>query len=115
MGIMERKGENIKLGKRIRSLRVAKKLTQQELGNRAEVNYKFLGEIERGRQNPSFETLVKIANAMSVNLNELLRFDHEISARNDMIELISNFVEEMPDEDLKQLLLVLKALYPFGP
>jgi len=39
----------ILLGRRIRSLRNAKGWSQQELGNEADINYKFLGEIERGQ------------------------------------------------------------------
>jgi transcriptional regulator with XRE-family HTH domain len=41
------------------------------------INYKFLGEIERGQQNPSFNVLTKIAEALKVDLPELFRFDHE--------------------------------------
>ena len=61
-----RENEKILLGLRIRSLRIAKGWTQQELGSQADINYKFLGEIERGRQNPSFNILIKIAAALRV-------------------------------------------------
>ena len=63
------------LGSRIRSLRNLKGWTQQQLGEQADVNYKFVGEIERGQQNASFEILVKIAAALGVELPELFRFD----------------------------------------
>lgn len=41
------------LGKRIRTLRRLKTLTQEELGEKAGLSYKFVGEIERGEVNPS--------------------------------------------------------------
>lgn len=36
-------------------------MTQEELGSKADISYKFIGEVERGQQNPSFDTLDKIA------------------------------------------------------
>jgi transcriptional regulator with XRE-family HTH domain len=66
------------LGRRIRTLRTQKGWTQQHLGDVADVNYKFLGEIERGSQNPSLTVLEKIAKALGVELYELFRFEQEI-------------------------------------
>jgi transcriptional regulator with XRE-family HTH domain len=60
------------LGKRMKTLRKSKKWTQEKLGERAEINYKFLGEIERGKQNPSITTLIKIAEALDIKLIEFL-------------------------------------------
>lgn len=55
-----------KLGERIRELRKATGLTQEELGERASLNYKFIGELERGRVNVSLDSLVKLASALGV-------------------------------------------------
>jgi len=86
LGVMQRLHENARvlLGRRIRALRNVKGWAQQELGNRADINYKFLGEIERGQQNPSFNVLVKIATALEVKLPELFRFEHDISDRKEI-------------------------------
>lgn len=102
----------ILLGKRIRSLRTAKKLTQQELGEKADINYKFLGEIERGQQNPSFQILARIAAALEVELPELFRLETEITDREDVLNRIAEIVESLNDEDLRQVLLLLRVLYP---
>jgi transcriptional regulator with XRE-family HTH domain len=100
------------LGRRIRSLREAKDWTQQELGNQADVNYKFLGEIERGQQNPSLNVLVKIASALEVDLPEMLRFEHEASDRKQIESQIEKILKTMPDAELRQVLLVLHTLFP---
>src|SRR3989304_7274212 len=63
------------LGKRIRTLRKLKALTQEELGERTGLSYKFVGEIERGKVNPSLDSLVKIADALGVKVGDL--FPHE--------------------------------------
>ena len=103
---------NILLGRRIRSLRNIKGSTQQELGNQADINYKFLGEIERGQQNPSFNILVKIATALEVELPELFRFEHEISDRNEIEARIKEILTTIPDDALRQILMLLRVLYP---
>ena len=101
------------LGRRIRSLRTAKGLTQQELGGRAEVNYKFLGEIERGRQNPSFDVLLRIASALEVDLAEVFRFEHEVLDRKEIEAQIRSILKDMPDDALCQVLMLLRAIHPF--
>jgi transcriptional regulator with XRE-family HTH domain len=59
------------VGDNIRSLRKAKKLSQEELGERAGLSYKFVGEIERGSVNPSLESLENIAVALEVDVARL--------------------------------------------
>lgn len=111
---MKRMGENsrILLGQRIRTLRKLKGWTQQELGDEADVNYKFIGEIERSRQNPSFTILEKIATALGVNLFELFRFEQEFQNRKVVEASLLNILKNMPEEDLKKFHLILHTLYP---
>lgn len=114
LDLMKRLQENaeVLLGRRIRSLRNIKGWTQEELGNRADINYKFLGEIERGQQNPSFNILVKIATALGVELPELFRFEHEILDRNKIETRINQILKSIPNEGLSQILLLIRVLYP---
>jgi transcriptional regulator with XRE-family HTH domain len=100
------------LGQRIRSLRIKKGWTQQELGNQADVNYKFIGEIERGQQNPSFNVLVKIAASMEVELPELFRFESEGLNRKEMESRLQSIIKALPESELGRILTILKALYP---
>ena len=111
---MRRSQEDAKvlLGRRIRSLRNIKGWTQQELGDRADINYKFLGEIERGQQNPSFNILVKIATAMEIKLPELFQFEHEILDRKEIETRIKHILKTIPDDVMRQILLLLRTFYP---
>lgn len=114
IGLMEKfsKNEIVFLGRRIRALRNIKGWTQQELGERAGINYKFLGEIERAQQNPSFNVLVKIAMALEVNLPELFRFEHELFDRKKIETGIEKILKSVPDDNLRQIFLILQVLYP---
>ena len=93
-------------------LRKLKGWTQQELGDKADVNYKFIGEIERSRQNPSFTILEKIATALGVNLYELFRFEQEFQNRKIMETSLLNILKNMPEDDLKKFHIILHTLYP---
>ena len=114
LGLMKKSADTaqILLGRRIRSLRNVKSWTQEALGSEAGINYKFLGEIERGQQNPSFNVLIKIADALNVDLMELFRLESEISDRKEIEGQITRIIKNAPDDALRQIFLMLKTLYP---
>jgi len=111
---MEKHRENkrVLLGRRIRIIRKAKGWTQEQLGSKADISYKFIGEIERGQQNPSFDTLVKIADALEIELFDLFRFEQGITNRKDIEARLTKIIKEISDEDLRQVFFVLKGIYP---
>ncbi len=112
-GMEKSKDAKVLLGCRIRSLRNLKGWTQQKLGEEADVNYKFVGEIERGQQNPSFAILVKIAAALETDLPELFRFEKgEELSRKEVEREIVDIGKSISDESLKRILSVLRVLYP---
>lgn len=62
---------NVKLGKKIRSIRKKKGLSQEELSFESETDYSYLNEIEAGKRNPSVKRLEKLAKALKVSVKEL--------------------------------------------
>lgn len=63
------------LGRRIRSLRRARALTQKDLAARAGVHPTYLAGVERGERNPALENLYAIATALGLGLAELFTFE----------------------------------------
>jgi len=61
-------------GNRIRDLRLAKGLSQEELAFRAGIHRTYLGGIERGERNPALKNMAAIARALGVKLSELFSF-----------------------------------------
>lgn len=59
------------VGKQLRSLRKMRGLTLEELSRRSEVSMGLISQIERGRGNPSFNTLVQMAHALDVPIGRL--------------------------------------------
>jgi len=70
-----------KFGKRIRGLREAKGLSQEELAFRARVHRTYLGGIERGERNPSLKNITAIAKALEIGLSELFMFEEGKSSK----------------------------------
>jgi len=96
------------LGEHITTLRKAKKLSQQELGKRAETSGDLIGRYERNEVKPSIEVVIKLADALGVSLDFLvgktqLELDKEALKR---LELIS----QLPEQEKKQLYNVVDAL-----
>lgn len=58
--------------KRIRQLRIQHKLTQEELGKKVNVTKVSISGYENGNRTPDMETLQKIADVFSVNIDYLL-------------------------------------------
>ncbi len=63
-----------KFGDRIRSIRLSKGLTQEQLADLAEIERSYMGTIERGERNPTILKVYRIAKALKVNAGELLPF-----------------------------------------
>jgi transcriptional regulator with XRE-family HTH domain len=59
------------LGRAIRQLRDARGLTQKELADAADVNATAISHIERGRTNPAWGTVKRIAAALDVRVSEV--------------------------------------------
>ena len=60
------------LGKRVRELRKARLLTQEELAELADLHPTFIGGIERGEKNLSIQSLLRIADGLGLEIKDLL-------------------------------------------
>ena len=64
---------NKQIGKRIQYLRKQKGVSQLDLALDAGVNRNYLSDLERGERNPSLKVLVRIAEALGVDLSTLVQ------------------------------------------
>jgi transcriptional regulator with XRE-family HTH domain len=63
------------IGKNVRKYRTLKKWTLRELGKRANLAESTLSDIERDVSMPSIKALTRIADALGVDLDYLLKED----------------------------------------
>ncbi len=61
-----------KLGDAIRARRQALQMSQEALADASGINRTHMGEVERGKRNVSFMSIVKIANAMDARVSDII-------------------------------------------
>ena len=60
------------IGNRIRTVRKARGYTQEQLAERADISFAFVGHIERGTRVMSIKTLYSLARALDCSTDYLL-------------------------------------------
>jgi len=65
--------EPVKLGKNLKRLRTEKGFTQADIAKAIGVTCPYLSNIENGKVNPTLSTLTKLANAVGIKVDELLK------------------------------------------
>jgi len=61
------------LGEAIRAKRRKRRLSQERLAEKADLSTVFISRVERGKESPSVDSLVKIARALGVRVRDLVR------------------------------------------
>jgi len=67
------KNEVIQFGKKLREARLKKKLSQGDVARILGVHRSYISGLERGRRNPSLLTVHKVAKALGISTNELMK------------------------------------------
>ena len=98
----------IMLGKRIRSLRKKRGLTQMGLSETIDCAATYLSYIENGRKSMSLATFVAIANALHVSADELLKdsLDTTVVVTN---HELSSLLEDCSEYERRVLTDVIEA------
>lgn len=60
-------------GRRVRAARLARRLTIEALAQEACLSYSYVGEVERGLRNPTLAVIERLAIALEVKPDSLLR------------------------------------------
>lgn len=63
----------IKMGHKIKMIRLKKNITQNNLANRCDFEKASMSRIESGRSNPTIRTLFKISNKLEVPISEFFK------------------------------------------
>lgn len=61
-----------RFGTALREWRIRQQLTQEQLAERSGLSYKFIGEVERGRGNPTLKTIARLAGALGLGIGDLM-------------------------------------------
>jgi transcriptional regulator with XRE-family HTH domain len=61
------------LGEAIRTERRARRWTQEQFAEKTDLSVNFIGNVERGEQAVSLDSMVQITSALKITLEELAR------------------------------------------
>lgn len=103
-------------GRRLRTLRIQRKLTQKELAERVGVHFLQVSRYERGTTLPALETIVEMTRVLRVPADTLLFGDAGDKSREELpirnVTLLERFqdLESLPFDDQKTAIKLIDAL-----
>ncbi|MBI3582725.1 MAG: helix-turn-helix domain-containing protein [Nitrospinae bacterium] len=97
------------LGWRILDLRKAGGLTHEDLGEKSGLNYKFIGELERGWVNVSLDSLTKIVEVLGVKIGDLFSKD-KIPVQKVFVKVLTEKRDFLSRFSPQEIQLIKKAL-----
>ena len=98
----------VAIGERIRHFRKAMHMTQARLGEISQVEPSNISHIERGATKVSLPTLVKIANALRVSLDDLV-YDSIENNRHISVKELDKMLSDCTDSELKAIVEMVKS------
>lgn len=98
-----------KFGLRVKELRKALKMTQDQLAEKMNMDTPNLCRIENGTHFPQTKNLEKLAQILNVQVRELFDFEH-IKTKEELTEEIKHFITEANIADLEFLAKVVRGL-----
>ena len=99
----------VMIGARIKELRNKKGFTQEQLAENIGINPKYLSGIERGKENPTLDMLIKLSGALTADLGELFRVV-EIEDPGKRMALIKSLLDEADEDQIKLAYKIMTSI-----
>ncbi|MGX4584449.1 helix-turn-helix domain-containing protein [Paenibacillus chitinolyticus] len=102
------------IGKRIRDLRKERGLSQEQLGELANLNYTYIGGVERAETNISVLNLAKIASALNVGVYELFsytRLSNQTKGKSHDMEQIIDLLLSINPKEVRKAKNILMEVF----
>jgi len=106
------------IGRRIRRLRLASEMRQEDLAERANLTAGFISQVERGKTSISIDSLMMILDALNIHISEFFRPTEErlVFRKADGIPLdregVHRFITLVPGSANREMEPVLVTLLP---
>ena len=97
------------IGARIQNIRKSKGLTQDRLAEDVNISPKYLSSIERGRENPTLNTIIQLSDSLDVELEEffdLIKLESPEISRKMIIDLL----DKADPEQLKMFYKIVAVI-----
>ena len=101
-----------RLGGRIREERLNLRLTQAQLAEAVDISDTYMGAIERGERGMSLDTLVMLAERLSVSVDFLLS-DSASDIDSNILDQFKQIMDGQPLERKRMAINVLRAVFAY--
>ncbi len=98
------------LGARIKAVRKQRGWSQEQLAERVGISTQYVSNIERGKENPTLDLLLRVAHALKVSLAEIFDLEAGGLDRKTLQAEIRKVIETQDVERLRIALKVLRAI-----
>ena len=100
------------LGKRIREIRKSQGISQEQLAERADISAQYVSNIERGKENPTLDLLLRLAEALRVSLGQMCDVETvEDMNQRKMRSSIGAILKKADPDRLRLALKLLRSLF----
>lgn len=104
-----------KIGQRIRDIRKQKGLSQEQLAEKAGFHFSYIGGVERAEKNITLVNLLKIADALEVQIIDLFVYTkHQRSVLNEKDALLNQLMDtlvSLKKSDLRKVHVLLNEFF----
>lgn len=100
------------LGKRIKELRRAKNLKQEQLAEKIGVEPATISNIECGRNYPTIRTLENILSTLDSSFQEVFNFEH-VNEKSILINELKTYIDNADEKEIEFLYKTAKNLKQF--
>ena len=96
---------------RVKALRRSQGMSQEVLAEKMGISPKYLSSIERGKENPTLDTFIKLADSLGIELSEIFNLAHEGKSARELRSFISEMTKGRDEESLKLAARIIRAIY----
>lgn len=103
-------GLSVEIGHRIRSYRLQRGWSQEELAERCGLHPTYIGQLERGEKNATLESVSRIAGGLSLTLSKLFENLAEDGGQTNLPAAAYDLILPLPVEKQKIILDILRRI-----
>ena len=103
------------IGRRLRTYREKKHMTQAALASKANVNHTYIGQIERGEKNITMKTAWKLTKALGITMSELFaNIDVDDKGTQSIASKCYDLMLEHTQSEQEKLFRVMEGIFEYG-
>ncbi len=95
----------------IRKARRGRNMTQEQVAERAGINPKYLGEIERGIKSPTAAVVYRLSSALNVPVCALISARRCPCDNGDLLREVGSLLEGRKERDVRKAMKILAVLF----